>query len=168
MTKVYSDTMFSEATSAIGNTCAQIHITAEGYASGDPMKSKSEAHESLDKFCREDGILHILVTNRAREELYGEWSRIVKQNLIDQHTTEPHSGWQNKVEAKITRHKSPDAFWDFSWIYTRDIRKFLVRNSTNGRPPCEMIGDGRPINISEYMDFDFYQWVKYRDKPQYK
>ena len=72
MTKVYSDTMFSEATSAIGNTCARIHITAEGYASGDPMKSKSKAHESLDKFCREDGILHILVTNRAREELYGE------------------------------------------------------------------------------------------------
>ena len=179
MTKVCSDTMFSEATSAIGNTCAQIHITAEGYASGDPMKSKSKAHESLDKFCREDGILHILVTNRAREELYGEWGRIVKQNLIDQHTTEPHSGWQNKVEAKIrefskhhnrimARHKSPDAFWDFGWIYTRDIRKFLVRNSTNGRPPCEMIGDGRPINISEYMDFDFYQWVKYRDKPQYK
>ena len=179
MAKVYSDTMFSEATSAIGNTCAQIHITAEGYASGDPMKSKSEAHESLDKFCREDGIPRILVTNRAREELYGEWGRIVKQNLVDQRTTEPYSAWHNKVEAKIrefkkhhnrimARHKSLDAFWDFSWFYTRDIRKFLVRNSTNGRPPCEMIGDGRPINISEYMDFDFYQWVKYRDQPQYK
>ena len=71
------------------------------------------------------------------------------------------------MEAKIARHKSPDAFWDFGWIYTRDIRKNLARNSTNGRPPCEAIGDGRPIDISEYMDFDFYQWVKYRNQPQY-
>ena len=93
MTKVYSNTMFSEKTSAIGNTCAQLHMTAEGYASGDPLRSKADAHTSLEKFCREDGISHILVTNRAREELYGDWGRIVKENLIDQRTTEPHSGW---------------------------------------------------------------------------
>ena len=64
-------------------------------------------------------------------------------------------------------HKCPDAFWDFAWIYTRDIRKSMVRNSTNDRPPCETIGDGRPIDISEFMDFDFYQWVKYRDHVSY-
>ena len=93
MTKLYSDTMFSDTTSVIGNTCAQIHMTSEGYASGDPMKSKADAHISLEKFCREDGIPHILITDRAKEELYGDWGKIVKQNLMNQRTTEPHSGW---------------------------------------------------------------------------
>ena len=47
MTKLYSDTMFSEKTSAIGNICAQLHMTVEGYASGEPMKSKADTHISL-------------------------------------------------------------------------------------------------------------------------
>ena len=121
MTKVYSDTMFSDTTSVLGNTCAQLHMTSEGYATGDVMKSKADAHISLGKLCREDGIPHVLVTDRAKEELYGEWGKIIKRNLIDQRTTEPHSGWQNKVEAEIrefkkhhnrimAQHKCPDAF----------------------------------------------------------
>ena len=75
MTKVYSDTMFSDTTSVIGNTCTQIHMTSEFYASEDPMKSKAEAHISLEKCCREDVIPYILVTDRAREELYGDWGK---------------------------------------------------------------------------------------------
>ena len=143
MTKVYSNTMFSEKILVIGNTCAQLHMTAEGYASGDPLRSKADAHTSLEKFCREDGIPHKLVTDRAREELYGDWGRFVKENLIDQRTTKPHSGWQNKVESEIKEfkkhhhrmmalHRCPDAFWDYGWVYTRYIRKFLVRNASHG------------------------------------
>ena len=67
----------------------------------------------------------------------------------------------------MARHKCPDTFWDYGWIYTRDIRKFLIRNSSNGRPPCKTIGDRRPIDTSEFMEFDFYQWVIYRDHPNF-
>ena len=84
--------MFSETTSAIENTCAQLHMTSEGYASGDVMKSKAEANISLDNLYREDGIPHVLVTDRVKQALYGKWGQVVKQNLIDHRTTEPHSG----------------------------------------------------------------------------
>ena len=53
-------------------------------------------------------------------------------------------------------HRCPDAFWDYGWVYTRDIRKFLVRNASHGQLPCETIGNGRPVDISEFMDYDFY------------
>ena len=46
----------------------------------------------------------------------------------------------------------------------RVLEKFWYEG---GRPPCEIIGYGRPINISEFMDFDFYQWIKYRGHPKY-
>ena len=76
MIKVYSDTMFSDTTLVLGNTCAQIHMTLEGYASGDPMKSKVGAPLPLKKFCREDGTPHVLITDRAKKGLYSDLRRL--------------------------------------------------------------------------------------------
>ena len=91
-TNVYGDTMFAQSTSIRGKTCAELFVTSEGVLNGMTMKSKSEAYLALEKLCREDGIPRTLITDRAKEELYGEWGNIVKRNLIDQRTTEPHSG----------------------------------------------------------------------------
>ena len=85
--------MFSNTRSVRGYTCAEIFITTEGLINGMAMKSKSEAYIALEKFCRDDGISKLLVTDMAPEEMYGEWGRIAKRNLIAQRTTEPHSGW---------------------------------------------------------------------------
>ena len=139
-TKFYSDTMFSETTSIRGNTCAQLFVTSEGYVTGDVMKQKSDAYLALEKLCRDDGIPAVLVTDMTEEELYGDWGRIVKQNLIDQRTTEPHSGWKNRCEGEIREfkkhhnrimalHRAPKVFWDFAWIYTKEIRQFLTRSA---------------------------------------
>jgi len=41
--------------------------------------------------------------------------------------------------------------------------QFSARNAANGRPLGETItGDG--IDTSEYMDFDFYGLVRYKDR----
>ena len=63
-------------------------------------------------------------------------------------------------------NKCPEAFWDFAWMYTLDVRKFLVREASKGRPPKEIITHS-PVDVSEYIDFDFYGWVKYLDEVKY-
>ena len=69
---MYTDTMFSEQPSATGKTCAQLFVTAEGFADGMTLKSKANAHEALEKVCTEVGIPKLLVSDGAKEELYGD------------------------------------------------------------------------------------------------
>ena len=169
--------MFAEKPSARGNTCAQLFVSAEGFADGMPLKTKADAPEALERLCRNVGIPKLLVSDGAKEELYGDWGRIVKNNLIQIRQTEPYSGWQNRCEDEIREvkkhynrimmiNKCPSAFWDFGWEYTVEMRKRLSRRAAGERPPGETIS-GETQDISEFMDFDFYQWVIYRDKAGY-
>ena len=176
-TKMYTDTMFSETKSALGNTCAQLFVTAEGYADGDPLTTKADAYVSLERICRDVGIPKLLVSDGAREEQYGDWGRVVKNNLIQTRITEPYSGWQNRCEDEIreikkhhrrvmTLNKCPAAFWDFGWRYTLEIRQLIAQRSAGNRPPGETI-TGETQDASEYTEFEFYEWVKYHDKAGY-
>ena len=90
--KVYADTIFSNKTSVHSNTCAKILITSEGLVSGMPMKTKGDVYLKLKKICKEDRIPNLLVTDMAKKEMYGEWGRFFKRNLIKQRTTKPSSG----------------------------------------------------------------------------
>ena len=125
-TNVYADTMFSSTALVRGNTCAEIFVTTERLVNGNVTKTKGKAYLALEKFCKEDGIPNLLVTDRAKEEMHGEWGRIIKRNLITQRTTETESGWQNRVEGEIKKFKKhqqrikrinqcPDASWCFLW-----------------------------------------------------
>jgi Reverse transcriptase (RNA-dependent DNA polymerase) len=172
-TKMYTDTLFMSTPSARGSTCFQLFVTSEGFVAGKPLKSKADAYEVLEYVCRKYGVPKLLVSDGAREELLGNWGRVVKQNLIRQRITEPHSGWQNRCEDEIRElrkhyarimalHNCPDAFWDFAFDYVVHLRQFLSRNASNQRSPIEAISGDSP-DISEFLEFDFYQWVKYRD-----
>lgn len=173
-TKVFSDTAFNETTSVRGHTCAQLFVTAEGFTFGETMKTKGDAYLALDRFCKEVGVPRLLVTDGAREELYGEWERIVKYYLIPTRVTEPYSGWQNRCETEIGEikkhysrvmelHHCPTPFWCFAWQYVLGLRQLIARRAAGNRPPGETIR-GETQDISEYMDFDFYQWIIYRDQ----
>ena len=67
------------------------------------MKSKADAHEVLEKVCQEVGIPKLLVSGGAKEELYGDWGKVVKQNLIQTRQTELYSGWQNHCEDEFAK-----------------------------------------------------------------
>jgi Reverse transcriptase (RNA-dependent DNA polymerase) len=172
-TNVYTDTMFKDKTSVRGNTCVQIFVTSEGFVAGKCMKSKGDAYEILDWFCREYGVPQLLVSDNAKEETLGAWGRVVKHFLIQQRVTEPYSSWQNRCEDEIREvrkhysrimaiNRCPEAFWDFGMEYVLRLRQFLVRAAADGRSPIETI-TGETPDTSEFMDFDFFSWVKYRD-----
>jgi hypothetical protein len=59
-------------------------------------------------------------------------------------------------------NRCPETFWDFALEYRISIRQFLVRRAADERSPIETVTGDTP-DISEYIDFDFYEFVKYRD-----
>ena len=67
------------------------------------MSTKADAYIHLNNFCQEHGISDPLVTDRAPEEMGGEWGRVVKENLINQRTTEAHSLGKTSVRMKSVR-----------------------------------------------------------------
>merc|ERR1740139_1931563 len=69
-TKFYSDTLFSSKTSALGNSCAQLFVTAKGYADGNVMKTKGDTPTVLNKLCKEVGIPQVFVANGAKKEYH--------------------------------------------------------------------------------------------------
>ena len=78
-TKVYADIMFSNKKLVRGNTCAEILITSERLVSGMPLKTKGDAYLALEKFCKEDGILNLLVTDMAKEEILGSGDELSRE-----------------------------------------------------------------------------------------
>jgi len=60
------------------------------------------------------------------------------------------------------RAKCPERFWDYGLEYTSQIRERMVRPLTHDCTPLELLTGITP-DISEYLPFDFYGWVKYHD-----
>ena len=170
---VYSDTFFFTTKSVRGFTCAQIFVTNTYFAQTYNMQSKSEAAYKLELFVQEYGLPKMLLTDNAMEETRGEWEKVVTKLLIPQRTTEPHSGWQNKAEAEIRelkkqlrrvmhKYRTPEPFWCFALTYVCKIRQVTSRPVLQYRTPVEILTGDTP-DVSEYIHFDFYSWVKYRD-----
>ncbi|MGH3054118.1 MAG: hypothetical protein ACRDL7_03970, partial [Gaiellaceae bacterium] len=172
-TQVYSDTMFSDVKSLRNFICAQVFVTSDDFNRVYPMKLRSDAGDTLNEFIKDIGIPELLITDNAGEETGAEWERVRKYYLIKQKGTEPYSPWQNKAELTIkelkkhfrrimNRAQAPEALWDFGLLYTSDIRVRTSRAQLGDRTPYEIMKGDTP-DISEFIYFDFYQWVKYNE-----
>mmetsp|Transcript_5420 Transcript_5420/g.7995 ORF Transcript_5420/g.7995 Transcript_5420/m.7995 type:complete len:667 (+) Transcript_5420:1119-3119(+) len=171
---LYSDTLFSNVVSKPRNsTCAQLFCTSKKYLSLYPMKTKAEAGEQLNRFVTTTGIPLGILTDGAKEENLGRWNEVRKKFLLTQRDTEPHSPWQNKAEGEIgatknhyrrimDRKRVPEQLWDFGLEYTANLRRFIARPELEYRTPHEILNGDTP-DISEYLNFEFYEWVKVYD-----
>ena len=174
-TKFYSDTFFSETKSIRGYKCAQLFCNDEGWATVKPLRSKADCGDALNDVIREVGIPNGIHTDNAGEEsgVYTEWERVRKSCLIPNTFIEPHSPWMNRAEGEIGKFKThfrrimnrwacPESLWCFGATYTSKIRELMSRPSLNDRSALETL-TGETPDISEYTDFDFYQFVLYYD-----
>ncbi len=138
------------------------------------MKSKALAsYDTLDLFCSTVGIPNPIITDNAGEETGDLWDTVRKKHLFQRRLTEPYSPWQNKAEREIQelkkhyrrimhRARCPEVFWDYGMSYTSQIRERMSRDACGGRTPLEPT-TGETPDISEYLDFAFYDWVKFHD-----
>jgi hypothetical protein len=56
----------------------------------------------------------------------------------------------------------PSRLWDFGIVYVAEILSITARSAT-GRPGMEEV-KGETIDISEWLDFEFYDYVWYWDE----
>ena len=96
-----------------------------------------------------------------------EMQRLSRLERMEVRTTEPYSPQQNKSESviKIIKVKAnriivhsniPKRFWDFGMVWEAEIYSHtLVKD---GRPDLERL-TGDTIDISEWLEFEFYDLV---------
>ena len=61
---------------------------------------------------------------------------------------------------KMVEKKAPKRLWDFCLRHAAKVRQFLPRNNLHGRTAMESV-TGKTPDISEYLDFDFYDLCWY-------
>ena len=171
----YTDTLFSKVTSIKGNKCAQVYCSGN-FLKVQPMVSKSHVGQSLQDFADDIGIMDELVVDGASEQTgpRSEFMRTVRFLKIKLRQTEPYSPWQNDAERKIgevkkhwrhrmVKKKVPRRLWDYGLVYEAEIMSRVSRGP-DGRTGIEEITGDTP-DISEWLDFDFYDLVWYWDAP---
>ena len=171
----YSDTAFSTVKSLRGNTCSQVFTNTKAIIAV-PMERKSGAGDALVTLCNEVGVPNTLIFDNSQEQCgtNTKFMSTIRKQDINWRATEPYSPWQNRAEDAIrelkrrmklrkARNQVPPRVWDYMMQYECDILARTVQAGDN-RTPYEMI-TGETPDISEYVDFEFYDWVWFWDVP---
>ena len=172
---VFGDTLIAGTKSRRGNKYAEVFSTPFGWARAFPMKKKSEAHEALSLLFTRDGVPNTIITDGSKEQVEGEFKRKAKEAGCRVKQTEPHSPWQNNAEVCIrelkisagramTKARSPKKLWDDCIELQAYIRSNTAHDIfvLNGEVP-ETIMSGETSDISQFCEFEWYQWLKFRD-----
>jgi hypothetical protein len=175
--RFYTDTLIGKHKSLNNNTCAQLFANESFFAKVYPMEKKSMAGAALRQFIRDYGVPEQLTFDGAAEQVKPktEFMKHIRDYGIDYHIIKPHRPQQNRAETVIREVKKrwfrqmvkrnvPKRLWDYGIVWACEIMS-LTSNSTfnlDGRTPMEQI-TGETPDISEYLDFGFYDWIWYKD-----
>ena len=172
---IYTDTMDGQHKSLDGNKYAQVFATDFHFSAVYPMESKGLAGDALKQFIADFGVPDKIICDGSKEQTKRgtTFMEQVRKHHIDIYTTEPGRYNQSKVEGVIrelrknwfrTMHhkRVPKRIWDYGLKWVSEVR---VRTSSDamdlkGWTPLERI-TGDTVDISEYLDFGFYDWCWY-------
>ena len=175
--KWYTDFMFARTKSLNGNVGAQVFANKEYFCTAYPTDSKKFCGKALKTFCTEFGAPEKLTFDGAKEQVKSgtEFMKTIREYEIIPHIIEPDRHNQNRVEGVIRevrkkwyrimlRKKVPRRLWDYGlrWVCETMQRTAAWSGSLEGRCPLEMI-TGETPDISEYLDFGFYDWCWYHE-----
>ena len=173
----YTDTMDGRNKSIQGNRYAQVFANKDFFAYSYPLATKSGAGDALRQFINEFGRPEKLTYDGSQEQCgrKTEFMKNVKKYSINHHTTEPYRPNHNFAEGVIREVRKkwfrimikknvPQRLWDYGLQWVCDIQNRTSNSSRglDGRCPLEKV-TGETIDISEYLDFGFYDWVWYRE-----
>eukprot|EP00804_Cyclotella_cryptica_P003089 CCRYP_006074-RA/>CCRYP_006074-RA protein AED:0.29 eAED:0.04 QI:0/0/0/0.75/0.33/0.5/4/0/1079 len=136
---------------------------------------KSDAHEALSLLFQRDGVPPACIVDGSLEQVKGEFRRKLKEASCRLKQTEPYSPWQNAAEGNIRELKkgagrkmiksgSPKKLWDDCLVLESYIRSNTAHDiyMLHGEVP-ETIMSGETSDISQFCEFEWYEWVKFRD-----
>ena len=174
--RFYSDTVMGRHKSLTGNTCAQIFTTKDHFIVAYPMESKSKAGEKLKFFIAEYGAPTHMTFDGSKEQTGRKslFMETIRKYDIDYHISEPYNPRSNPAEGvirevrkkwfRIMRQENvPRRLWDFGfkWVCEIMCRTSNTVHALGGRTPIEHITGDTP-DISEYVDFRFYDFVWFK------
>jgi hypothetical protein len=173
----YTDTMDGRSRSIKGNRYSQVFANKDFFAIAFPLATKAGAGNALRQFINEFGRPERLTFNGSQEQCgrKTEFMANVRKYSIDFRITEPHRPNHNFAEGVIreirkkwfrimVRKNVPQRLWDYGLQWVCDIQNRTSNSSRglDGRCPLERI-TGETVDISEYLDFGFYEWIWYRE-----
>ncbi len=175
-TSFYTDTMFSKTKSLKGYTCCQIFTDSKGFIWAEPMKTKGDAGNALRKFIQDVGIPNKLIYDGSKEQC-GQgtvFQKTIVKNQIRDHTTEPETPNQNRAEdsireckrrwkQRLIKRRVPKRVWDFGIVWESEILSRMCRHNNTFSGMERITGDTQ--DISEWLDFEFYDLCWYWDVP---
>jgi hypothetical protein len=175
----YSDTLFSKVKSLNGNVCAQVYTNGR-YTRVFPMMSKSGEciAQTLREFVDDVGIPNTLICDLASEQVgtHAPMMKEIRQFRIKLHSAKKGRSIQNhraeteirelkrRWKARMVERKVPSRLWDYEIVYVAEILSITARLTT-GHPGIEEV-KGDTIDISEWLDFEFYDHVWYWDEKE--
>lgn len=177
--KVYGDVFFPRVKSLKGNTMSFLWTDGRGFAKHYPSDNRSEQtsidayHDLIDNY----GIPGVVKTDGGGEYVGKKFQKAVRETRAKLEYTEPYSPWQNEAERDIgdlktkwdllRREKNvPSRLWDYGVTDILERRARTARKMKDDwRTPLERITGDTP-DISEYIDFGFFDLVYYWDNPK--
>ena len=178
----YTDTFKSSVRSIRGYKCAQVYGNKFGYVKTYPMEANDMQNvgNSLSVFIQDVGVVQKLHADNANE-MVGRRTPFFKKARkegIDLTTIEPMRSNENYAEilvkmvkigsAKLmAERRVPMRLWCYAVEYYSDIHSLTVPGMyrNKGRTGYEIVYGTTP-DISEYVEFQFYDYCWYWDTPQ--
>ena len=172
-----TDTMDGRSKSLEGNRYAQVFANKAYFSRIYPMDSKRKAGDALRLFCSEFGVPEKLIFDGSKEQngKDTEFMRQIRTHDIKYHVSEADLHNQNPVEGVIRelrrkwyrimiRKRVPEAFWDYGlrWVSEISSMTHSSAGSIEGSIPLTNV-TGNSADISEYLDFSFYDELWYKD-----
>ena len=176
--KFATDTFYAETKSLNQNIGAQIYSHKIGFSVCYPLqdaKSETLAY-TLNNFISDYGAPERLTFDGAQAQAgkHTEFMQCIRRHHIKHHISAPRRPNENPAEAAIREVKKrwyrimkkkrvPRRLWDFAITWICETGNLTVSSSryADGRTPIEII-TGETPDISEYVDFSFYDWIVYR------
>ena len=169
----WTDTIVASKKSLLGNTHAQL-FTNRKFTIAYPVPSENRAGVALDTFCHDIGIPAQLQgdggTNMTGR--HTEFQQAVRHWKIKWGHSEAHTQRQNRAELVYREMKKrwlrlmvdkriPIEFWDFALVWIGETMS-RTWDPKLGRTGIEQI-TGETPDISEWLEFGFYDTVRYWD-----
>ena len=172
-----TDTMDGRCKSLDGNRYAQVFANKAYFSRIYPMDTKSKAGNALRLFCQEFGVPERLTFDGSKEQTCKgtAFMKQIRRHDIDFHISEADLHNQNPVEGCIrelrrkwyrtmVQQRVPQDFWDYGLRWVSDISSmtYTTAGGLDGSIPITHV-TGETADISEYLDFGFYDPVWYKD-----
>ena len=172
-----TDTLDGRCKSLDGNKYAQVFTNKAYFSKIYPMDSKTKAGDALRVFCNEFGVPERLTFDGSKEQCMPgtKFMKQIRTHNIQYHISEADLHNQNPAEGVIgeirrkwyrlmVRVRAPPQLWDYGMKYICEISSLTYTQAGSlqgGIPLCQVTGE--TPDISEYLDFSFYDPIWYKD-----